>query len=433
MSSINWESSSSEDRKFSDKDIKAFSTSPTVPVPLENVYAKSQSAGHDSVDPTSEMGKVGVNRCKTCLIKADLLYHYSVWEELISMFKVSIWTFMCAICGIGYEGRVMVSQWFGILESVHWWSASIGIVAGAYSVFDITNESLHRILILIYVLLIYTVSIVAIWCNALLFGNIVNGVVGTCYIIAVHVLLSRHLYVRGFFFVLWFSVMLTTFFIFLLMLRYKLWTALLITNIPADRLLTTLIVHATKTRDRLSFLQVASIWYCSLFESYRFLSVVSVAKQESQWTNTLIRFCIVDFLCTVVLKSEILLYIRKKTWCIGFSETHRLQNRITRGCANVTAFCLPIWWLGFKSGRFLMGSKIAITDHIQLVLLMHFIPELGSELALLFTNMIYANCTDYNFKRVNYITTLENRFFIVAYGMIPGVFLMLLMLIIHNH
>jgi len=132
--------------------------------------------------------------------------------------------------------------------------------------------------------------------------------------------------------------------IFVLMLYYKLWTVLLITTIPCDILLTSLAVYTTKTCDRLAFLQVHSLLYCCLFESYRFLSLLSIVIQESQWTWILCRFCVVDFLCIVFSKSEILYYINKKTWVLGaFSETYLLATRVNRGCINVTAFCFPIW------------------------------------------------------------------------------------------
>jgi len=75
-----------------------------------------------------------------------------------------------------------------------------------------------------------------------------------------------------------------------------------------------------------------------------------------------------------------------------------------------------------------MGSKVDITEHTQLVLMMHYAPELGSELALLLINIIYANCSDYYVRRINFIPTLENRLLIVAYGTIPGVLLMMMVL-----
>lgn len=73
-------------------------------------------------------------------------------------------------------------------------------------------------------------------------------------------------------------------YIFLLMLHYELWTVLVIITIPTNYLLNALVVNTTKTFDRLSFLQVASLNYCCLFETYRFLSVLSIVNQESELT-----------------------------------------------------------------------------------------------------------------------------------------------------
>jgi len=208
----------------------------------------------------------------------------------------------------------------------------------------------------------------------------------------------------------------------------------MITTIPTDILLTSLAVYATKACDRFSFLQVASIAYCCFFETYRFLSLLSIVEQEGHWTWILGRFCLVDFLCMCFSKSEILYYINKNTRLLGaFSETYLLAARVTRSCVSVTAICFPIWWLGFNSGRFLMGSRVDITEHTQLVLMIHYMPELGSELVLLFTNMIYAKYTDYKLERINFIPTLKNRILIAAYGKIPGVFLMMLIYLISDH
>jgi len=399
------------------------------PIQLTVIRLKSNDPSRLSIDSISEIKKPQ-NR-PSCRIKTELLYIYTVKEEIISVLKVSLWVFMAAVCGIGYEGRVTISKWFGVLETIYIYPIGICVVAVAYSVFDIVHESLHRTFFISQILFGHSLSIAAIWLDVLVFGNLFNGVLAICYIITVHVWFSRRVNVRANFFFLWAGSVFGMFVLCKLMLYYELWTVLVITTIPADILLTSLAVYATKTCDRFSFLQAASLVYCCYFESYRFLSLLSIVEQESQWTWILGRFCIVDFFCRWVSKSEIFYYINKNTWLLGaFSETYLLAARVTRGCINVTAFCFPIWLLGFDFGRMLMGSKVAISEHTQLVLMIHYVTELGSELGLLFTNMIYDNYTDYKFARMNFIPTLKNRIFIVAYGRIPAVFLMMLILIV---
>lgn len=70
-----------------------------------------------------------------------------------------------------------------------------------------------------------------------------------------------------------------------------------------------------------------------------------------------------------------------------------------------------------------MGSKVDITELTLLVMMMHYVPQLCGELALFFICMIYENYTDYKLKRINFIPTLENGFFVVGYGIVPGTFL----------
>jgi len=147
----------------------------------------------------------------------------------------------------------------------------------------------------------------------------------------------------------------------------------------------------------------------------------------------------VDFLCIFIAKSEIIYFINKHTSILGaFSQTYFLAARVTRGGVNLTALCLPIWWFGFKLGRFMLCQrgpyecKRDLTKHIELLLLMHYGPELVSELPLLLMRQIYAKYTDYRLERINFIRSLESGFMLLACGMVPGFFLALLIIVIQG-
>jgi len=70
------------------------------------------------------------------------LYNFSIWEELKSALKLSSWTILTVICGTGYEGRVTISKWYGIMETIHHYPIALGVAAGTYTVFEIENETL---------------------------------------------------------------------------------------------------------------------------------------------------------------------------------------------------------------------------------------------------------------------------------------------------
>jgi len=367
-------------------------------------------------------------RSHTCLITAEGLYNFSHWEELISTFKVSIWVLMTVTCGIGYEGRLMISKWFGILEGIYLLPASMAVVSVAYTAFDIVNKSLHTRLVIIMILLWHSVLTAAIWLDKLIYGILFDCCLGSCYQMATYAFCSRQFLVRPKYFLIWVVGTWAMFCVIIFLLFYKFWTVLVIITVPADLLLTRLAVHATKTCDRLGFLQAHSILYCCMFESYRFMCLVFMVYQEKQWTFTLGRFCVLDFFCSVIMKGEVPQYIKKKV--LGTSSlTHQVAERVNRGCVNVTVFCFPIWWLGFNLGRFLMATKVNVFRHVQLVLITHYAVELGSELAQLFINKFYSDCTDYEVRRVNFIPHLEKRLFIAAYGIIPSILLMILVLL----
>jgi len=277
----------------------------------------------------------------------------------------------------------------------------------------------------------------------LIYGHLVNAVIGSSFFIAVYLFCSSQFYVRVLWFILWFAGVALIFVIILFMLKYKLWTWILIVTIPADILLNYLAVSATKTCDRLSFLHVSSLTYCAVFESYRFLSLISIVKQESryEWLNSwnLRRFVLVDYLCIFIAKSEIIYFVNKQTSILwAFSETQLLAARVTRGCVNLTALCFPIWWFGFELGRFMLCQrslsecKRDLTENIRLLLLMHYGPELVSELSLILMKYIYAKYTDYRFERINFIRSLESGFMLLACGLVPGLFLAIMIILIQG-
>jgi len=146
---------------------------------------KSNDSSRQRLDSIYGIGDSELRQCQTCIIKTDLLYDYSVKEELISIFKVSIWVLMSAVCGIGYEGRVTISKWFGILETTYIYPLGISVVAGAYSAFDIANESLHQKFYISQLIFGHSVSITACWLDILVFGNLFTGVLAICYIMVV--------------------------------------------------------------------------------------------------------------------------------------------------------------------------------------------------------------------------------------------------------
>jgi len=59
--------------------------------------------------------------------------------------KLDSFIILCFVCGVGYQGRLTISKWFGILETIHHWPIAIAIAAFADSVYIISNLKLYKI------------------------------------------------------------------------------------------------------------------------------------------------------------------------------------------------------------------------------------------------------------------------------------------------
>lgn len=171
-------------------------------IQLNDFWLSNEKSVQSNIDSSSEI-RSPVRH--PCYIEKTLWYNYSVKEDLLSMFKVSVWLFMATICGIGYEGRLMMSKWFVILETIHHYPAAIGIGTLEYTLFDIAKKSLHRIFTILMALVWHFVLVTTTWLDVLVFGHLANGVVAIVYTMAVYVFCSRKFYMRATYFFLWFG------------------------------------------------------------------------------------------------------------------------------------------------------------------------------------------------------------------------------------
>jgi len=218
-------------------------------------------------------------RSDTCVIDTDNLFKYSFAGEVLSSIKYDSLAIFSFICALGYEARVNLSEWFSLLETIYVWGVSIGVAGCAYAVYKLSNVKLYIRLTVGWILIVYGVSIVFTK-YGLVYGYLINSATTLIYMYLVYFLCSSGLYVRAYYFFLWYtgSVLLGT--IILIMLRFKLWTAILFAITPADYIINTLVVLATKTCDRILYLQSSAIVYCAIFENIRYLSLSGIIEEE---------------------------------------------------------------------------------------------------------------------------------------------------------
>jgi len=264
-----------------------------------------------------------------------------------------------------------------------------------------------------------------------LYAHLMNNVGMLVYSLLIFVYCSNGFYVRARYVFLYMVSYVLLIMAIIIMLYLKLWTAILLAIIPADFIINWIVVLATKTCDRLLYLDINAIFYCALFENVRYLSVLGLIDEEMDYTLKLAEFAAIDILCIFISKSEILTYINFHTnWCGKESRTWLLAGRVTRACVTLTTLSWPIWNIGFELGRFLINPDRNILEFAkktELVLVINYIPELLSEIAL----YIYLKCLPsgkYKFERLNFVSSLSS-FYLAAYCMIPGTFVMLRILI----
>jgi len=265
-----------------------------------------------------------------------------------------------------------------------------------------------------------------------LYGHLVNCVIMSIYLLLVYAYCSKGLHVRAIYVFLYVAGYSLLSAVTVIMLWYKLWTAILLTIIPADFILHIIVVEASKTYDCLSYLQVNAIIYCALFENVRYLSVLGIIGEEMDYTLSFVRFAAVDVLCIFISKSEIVTYINLHTlklWRV--SKTSLLVGRITRACATATTLSWPIWYIGFELGRLLVESDQnmdGFATKIELLFVMNYIPELTSEIAL-YTYLKCIPSGKYQHERLNFMLSLLSFSSLAAYCTIPGMFVCLRILI----
>jgi len=379
------------------------------------------------------IANVDHSRRVTCAISTADIYNYSFIYELLSSFKLLLLTIPCIICGIGYGGRVSISSFYGILETIHACSSGTVTFALSHAVFIIRNEVHHRKWVFALPWIFHSVLATSVYFNHLIWGHLINCSLTFVFMLAVYLFVSRGLHVRASYFFFWFNGMVLLSCVILVMLRLKLWTEILWTLLPADYLLIKMVVHATKTFDRLVFLQVAAISYCCLIENLRFLSLYGIIKEEVYWTWNLVYFLVSDIICCFISKSEILHSLKRKLGCSKTtSQTKLLASRITRACVNLTNLCLPIWSIGFDIGQFWIKDELAFVTIKQCFLLlicMHYVPEFLSEMGL----YLYVNSSlgkrmfsdDHTFQRINFIASIKSDVFFTAYLCVPGMLIAL--------
>jgi len=153
----------------------------------------------DSVIP-----ELGVFR-SSLSISTVTLYNFSLWEEFKSELKVSSWSLLSAICGTGYEGRATISKWYGIMETIHHYPIALGIAAASYTVFEIKNLTLYKILTLLLCLIFHFVLVTAIQLDHLVYGHMVSVVLTGCFVMAVYIFCASKFCVRAIYFIIWFT------------------------------------------------------------------------------------------------------------------------------------------------------------------------------------------------------------------------------------
>jgi len=371
-------------------------------------------------------------RSSTLVIDTKTLLASSFAGEVRSSIKLNSLMILCFLVGVGYQGRLTISKWFGVLETIHHWPVAIGIAAFADSICIISNWRLYKIFTIGLFLVFYTDLIFFVMFADVLYGHLMNSLIMGIYVLLVYAYCSKGLYVRViyvFLYIVGYSLLSIAI---LIMLYFELWTGILLAIIPTDLIMNMIVVWATKTCDCLSYLQVNAMIYCALFENVRYLSMLGIIDDEMDYTINLAKFAAIDVLCIFISKSEIVSYINFHTqWCGQESKTWLLAGRITRSCVNVTTLSWPIWNIGYELGRILMnpdGNTAAFATKIELLVVLNYVPELLGEIAL----FIYLKCLPagkYKHERLNFMWSLLSFFYLAAYGMIPGVFLCLRILI----
>merc|ERR1719245_937341 len=81
----------------------------------------------------SEQGAYDFWRSSTLLIDTKNLSTCSFSGEVLSSIRLDSLIILCFVCGVGYQGRLTISKWFGILETIHHWPVAIAIAAFADS------------------------------------------------------------------------------------------------------------------------------------------------------------------------------------------------------------------------------------------------------------------------------------------------------------
>jgi len=368
-------------------------------------------------------------RSSTLAIDTENLFDWSFKGEILSSIKVDWFLILSFICGVGYEGRLTISKSFVILETIHHCPAGIVIAAFANSVYLITNLRRWQIFTIVLILVFYVDAVLLV--NAL-YRHLMNCVVMSIYVLIVYVYCSEGFYVRARYVLLYVVIYSILCVVTVIMLHFKLWTAILLIFNLVDFIINWIVSEATKTRDRLFYLEVNAIIYCSLFENVRYLSLLEVINEEMGYTLQLAVFAAVDVLCIFISKSEILTFIWfNSNWLEKASRTWLLASRVTRACVTVTTLSWPIWNIGFELGRFIMKpdrNSAEFAKKIELVLAINYIPELLSEIAL----YIYLKCIPsgkYEHGRVSYIAYLRTSLHLASYSAIPSIFIGLKILI----
>jgi len=397
--------------------------------PLENTLSDDSFipvAKNEKPARESEWGDLDFWRSSTLLIETRNLPVSSFAGELLCSIKLDSLIILCFVCGVGYQGRLTISKWFGILETIHHWPIAIGVAAFADAACIISKVELFKIFTIGLILFYYVDLILFVRFADVLYGHLINNVAMSTYVLLVYVYCSNGFHVRARWVIIYIVSCVILVFATIAMLYLKLWTAILLAIIPADFMLNKIVVEATKTCDRLLFLDINAIIYCALFENVRYQSVLGLIDEEMDYTLKLAEFAAIDVLCIFISKSEILTYINFHTqWFGKESKTWLLAGRVTRACVTITTLSWPIWNIGFELGRFLMNPDRNITEFVkktELVLVMNYIPELLSEIAL----YIYLKCLPfgkYKYERLNFVSSLSS-FYLAAYCMIPGVLAM---------
>merc|ERR1719320_852776 len=78
-------------------------------------------------------------RSSTCIINTKNLFICSFANELLTSMKFDSLAVLTFLCGLGYEGRLTISWWFCILETISSCPVAIGVAAFGISVYIISN------------------------------------------------------------------------------------------------------------------------------------------------------------------------------------------------------------------------------------------------------------------------------------------------------